>query len=145
MEQKKTRAAVMGKVRAPLTARVVKAWEQLSMVVHFGPINSESEYRKSLAQFESLYEGDDKRLDALIDVLAKRIEDYEERRYPIPEASPREVVRFLMDQHGLKQSDLSECIAQSNLSAFLAGRRALPIASAKKLAQRFHVPLEVLV
>src|SRR5208283_6138306 len=42
-----------------------------------------------------------------IELLTLLIERYEEEHYAIPSASPSEVVRFLLDQHGLKQRDLA--------------------------------------
>ena len=42
----------------------------------------------------------------LAELLKLLIEDFESKRYELPRAKPLEVVRFLMDQHKLKQKDL---------------------------------------
>ena len=39
------------------------------------------------------------------DLLTLLIEDFEEKHYALPKASPTETIRFLMDQNGLKQKD----------------------------------------
>src|ERR1700734_3991123 len=44
----------------------------------------------------------------LADLLTLLIEDFEEKHYQLPRASPLEVIIFLMDQHGLKQKDLTD-------------------------------------
>ena len=58
----------------------------------------------------------------------------------IPDAAPNEVLRFLLDQHGLKQSDLAaEIGGQSVVSDILNGKRAINARQAKALAARFGV------
>jgi transcriptional regulator with XRE-family HTH domain len=57
----------------------------------------------------------------------------------IPKAEPREVLRFLMEQHGLKQEDLKHCAPQSRLSDILTGKRSISKELAKNFARRFHV------
>jgi HTH-type transcriptional regulator/antitoxin HigA len=49
------------------------------------------------------------------------------------------MLRFLMNERGLKQSDLSEIIPQSNLSAVLAGKRKISASLASKLGKFFGV------
>ena len=50
-----------------------------------------------------------------------------------------------MAQHGLRQCDLPEVGAQSLVSDVLTGKRALNLRQVKALAQRFSVPMDVLV
>jgi len=47
-----------------------------------------------------------------IELLTLLIERYEEENYALPEASPADVLRFLLSQHGLKQRDLAETWAE---------------------------------
>ena len=42
------------------------------------------------------------------ELLTLLIEDFEARNYELPKASPLDVLRFVMDQHSLKQKDLVE-------------------------------------
>lgn len=85
--------------------------------------------------------GDDEKhpLTALVERMGDLIAAYEAVHYPIPEAEPREVLRFLMQEHGLSQSALPEIGAQSVVSAVLAGKRSLNARQIKALAQRFGV------
>jgi HTH-type transcriptional regulator/antitoxin HigA len=55
--------------------------------------------------------GDDERhpLAEVLDYLADQVAAYEDEHHPIPEAEPREVLRFLMNQHELRQEDLADC------------------------------------
>ena len=110
-------------------------------------VRTEAKYRRALAMLEVLLEvvGDDEAhpLAEVLDYLADRVRSYEDARCAIPEAEPRAVLRFLMEQHGLKQSDLADCAPQSRISEILSGQRAVSKALAKKLAARFRVPVEV--
>ncbi len=79
-----------------------------------------------------------------IDLLSLLIEQYESERFPLPAATPVEVLRFLMDQHHLEQRDLTPVIGSDSLvSRILSGQRNLTVAHMHALAERFHVPAAV--
>lgn len=67
------------------------------------------------------------------------VEAYDEKHYPMPDASGAEVLRFLMEQHGLTQSDLPEVGSQGVVSEILNGRRELNIRQVRARAARFGV------
>jgi len=48
-----------------------------------------------------------------------------------------------MDQHNLKQADLSDLVAQGNLSAILHGKRSISKSLAISLAKKFAVEVSV--
>jgi HTH-type transcriptional regulator / antitoxin HigA len=76
----------------------------------------------------------------LIELLTLLIEHYEEEHYAIPDASPLEVLHFLMEQNGLKQRDLiTELGSEANVSLILSGKRSLTREHIAKLSRRFHV------
>ena len=58
----------------------------------------------------------------------------------MPDAPPAEVLRLLMEQNGLTQTDLrAELGGQPVVSAVLNGKRAINARQAKALAARFNV------
>jgi HTH-type transcriptional regulator/antitoxin HigA len=61
----------------------------------------------------------------LIETLSVLIEAYDREHHGLPEASGIEVLRFLMEQHGLTQKDLAEIGSQGVVYEVLAGRRRL--------------------
>lgn len=66
--------------------------------------------------------------------------------HPWPHTStPATVLACLIREHGLRQSDLPEVGSPCGVSEVLAGKRALNARQVKALAQRFHVPAEVLL
>ena len=69
---------------------------------------------------------------------AGRIHD--QAHHVLPDADPSQVLRFLMEQHGLKQADLADEVGtQSVVSEILNGHRHINTRQAKALAQRFGV------
>jgi HTH-type transcriptional regulator/antitoxin HigA len=80
----------------------------------------------------------------MADLLTLLIEDYEEKNYQLPKASPLEVIAFLMDQHGLKQKDLVDVFGtKSIISEVLNGKRDLNKEQIRRLSERFHVSPEL--
>jgi len=78
------------------------------------------------------------------ELLTLLIEDFEERQYSLPPAKPAEVLRLLLDQHGLKQKDLVDIFGTpSIISEILSGKRELTRDHIKRLSRRFHVSPEV--
>ena len=80
----------------------------------------------------------------LADLLTLLIEDFEEKRYRLPRSMPLDVLRFLMEQHGLLQKDLLEVFGTPSIvSEVLRGKRELNKDHIKRLAARFHVSPEL--
>jgi len=75
-----------------------------------------------------------------IGLLTLLIEQYEAERYPVPDAAPVEVLRFLLDQAGLSQRDIAaELGSESTVSLVLSGKRQLNRDHIARLSRRFHV------
>ena len=80
----------------------------------------------------------------LAELLTLLIEDFEEKQYQLPRAKPLEVLRFLMDQHGLKQKDLVDVFGTPSIvSEVLSGKRELNKEHIKRLSERFKVSPEL--
>ena len=76
----------------------------------------------------------------LVALLGEFVDEYEKRQgHVLPEAAGVDALRFLMDQHGLRQSDLPEIGSQGVVSEVLAGKRDLNARQIRALAQRFGV------
>jgi HTH-type transcriptional regulator / antitoxin HigA len=77
---------------------------------------------------------------ALAELLAKLIEEYDDRNYPLPEEPPHRILLHLMEQKGLRQADLLPIFgSRSVASAVLRGKRELSKAHIRKLAEFFKV------
>jgi antitoxin component HigA of HigAB toxin-antitoxin module len=85
-------------------------------------------------------------LSGLIDLVSDLVEAYEAQKLGEPSASPAEVLRLLMDSHGLFQTDLAvEMGGQSVVSGVLNGHREINAKQAGKLAERFGVSAALFV
>jgi len=120
----------------------IKAYNRL--LAKFAPkvIESEAENTRALAIVEGLMTKAElsHEEDAVLDLLVSLIERFEERAYPIPEASPKEVLEFLMEQNALKAADLvDELGSRAKASEILSGKRAISKVQAKRLGIRFRV------
>ncbi len=108
-------------------------------------IATEEENERALAIVEALMEKGERNMtpeeDALLDLLTNLIRDYEASTYPSrPKSTPHEMVAFLLEQRGLKPSDLWAVIgSKGRVSEVLAGKRSISKGQAKKLAEFFRV------
>jgi HTH-type transcriptional regulator/antitoxin HigA len=122
--------------------------EMAEMIEHGAPhiIHSEEElvgYTAVLEKLTSIDRPSDSEI-AVIELLSLLIEKYEDEHYPVPTATPVEVVRFLLDQHGLKQRDVADLFGgEPQVSMFLSGHRKLTIPQIQALSERFHVGTDV--
>ena len=109
----------------------------------FLAIRTEREYDAAVARLNALVdEVGDNTKDAryrLVETLSVLIEAYDREHQGLPEASGVEVLRFLMEEHGLTQKDLPEIGSQGVVSEVLAGRRRLNVRQIRALAARFGV------
>ena len=74
------------------------------------------------------------------EVLMTLIEAYEEEHHSIPDASPVDVLRALMEAQDLRQKDLVPIFgSESIVSEVLRKKRDLNKTHIEKLSKRFHV------
>jgi HTH-type transcriptional regulator/antitoxin HigA len=78
--------------------------------------------------------------EKLIALLTVLVEDYEAKHHPMPEASPLDIIRHLMEAHKLRQKDLVDVFGtESIVSDVLNGKRDLAKEHIRRLSKRFHV------
>jgi HTH-type transcriptional regulator/antitoxin HigA len=111
------------------------------------PIKTEADYEDTLERIGELMsaqpdtpEGDE------LDILTTLVEHYEAQHYPIDAPNPIEVLRFRMEQYGLKDKDLVPFIGHSGrVSEVLNYQRKLTLPMIRKLHAGLHIPAESLV
>jgi HTH-type transcriptional regulator/antitoxin HigA len=110
-------------------------------------VETEAENERLLAIVEKMMNRDlSVEEERLFNLLVKLIEDFEARHYPMGEAAPYEMLQFLMEQRDLRQRDVVHLFGSSGVaSEVINGKRAISKAQAKKLAEFFHVSVEVFV
>lgn len=111
--------------------------------VPLGVLRSEREYKNAVAVLDRILdeigENETHPLADMAEALALFIRSYEEAHFPVPESFGPEILKNLMEEHGLKQSDLPEIGSQGVVSEILSGKRKLNVRQIAKLAKRFGV------
>ena len=129
-----------------LTPDIQHHWTAISPLL---TIRNECEYDMAVERLNSLLDdiGTNAQhpLYTLLDTLGTVLHSYEETHHPIPECSGADVLHFLMDEHGLTQSDLREVGSQGVVSEILNGKRDLNVRQIRALAKRFHVSPAVFI
>jgi len=113
-------------------------------------IRNDREYNASIREIERLLAfelrpgtPEDDRLD-LLSVLVEAYES--EKGYDLPDASPQELVDFMLDQRGMTRANLAgEMGGRSRVSQFFRGERTLSINQILRLHELLHIPVDLLI
>jgi HTH-type transcriptional regulator/antitoxin HigA len=128
------------------TNQIQTHWKNISPLL---TIRNEREYDAAVERMNELLDEigveESHPLYSFLDTLGTLIQAYEEAHHPIPEAKGAEVLRYLMDEHGLTQSDLPEVGSQGVVSEILNGKRELNVRQIRALAGRFQISTAVFV
>jgi len=105
-------------------------------------ITSERQHEEYLSVLEKLASktSPTSKEERYAEVLMTLIEAYEEEHHSIPDASPVEVLRTLMEANDLRQKDLVPVFgSESIVSEVLHKKRGLTRSHIEKLSKRFNV------
>jgi HTH-type transcriptional regulator / antitoxin HigA len=111
-------------------------------------IRTHEEYQRLSSELLSLDEQEDSTPEQqeLAELLTVLIDDYEQRRFPIRAASPRQNLLHLMEVRNLTQKDLWKLLGSKGLtSEIVHGKRSISKAQAKRLATFFHVSADLFI
>lgn len=125
----------------------IKHWKYIASEIH-EPLNND-DYDRLSRILDRLLDivGDNEthELIGLVDVISHMIAMYDERQNYKINVSGIKALKFLMEQHNLRQSDLSEIGSQGVVSEILQGKLKLNLSQIKNLAKRFHVSVETFI
>ena len=131
----------------PTPEALLDAWSTWRSVIGVDRIQTEEEYDHVAAILNMVVNEvrDDVShpLLPVMEYLGNLIEAYDDEHYTWPPPPPAEMLRYLMEEGGLKQEDLADCAPQHRISEYLSGKRAISKEVAKKLARRFRVHADV--
>ena len=130
-----------------LIKQATEHWQYVSPLLQ--KPKTEADYDGLVEALDELTDmiGDDEShsLMSLVDILGDRIEAYDLEHRPIPRASGVDVLRSVMQEHGLTQSDLPGVGTQSVVSEILSGKRQLNVRQIRWLAEYFKVPVDMFI
>lgn len=134
----------MGELEAALSH-----YRALCASVPLKPIRTKKDYLRAVAVLDELLDAGGAQqshpLAELAAALGEFIADYEQAHDGLPASPPKDLLAFLLQQHGLRQSDLPEVGSQGIVSELLAGKRQVNARQARALGKRFGVPPGVFV
>jgi HTH-type transcriptional regulator / antitoxin HigA len=109
-------------------------------------IDGDAELARARRLVDRLWQSDDPADIARLAAQARLIAAYEESRWPRRPASTADLIRHLMDQHGLTRAELAPILGSpSRVSEVLRGKKGLSMAMVQRLRARFRVPADVLL
>jgi HTH-type transcriptional regulator/antitoxin HigA len=109
-------------------------------------IDSDTELTRARALVDRLWSSDDPSDIARLQAQASLIAAYEEGKWPRLPPSTADLIRHLMDQHGLTRTDMVPILgSRSRVSEILRGKKGLSKAMVQRLRARFRVPAELLL
>lgn len=128
---------------------IMEEYRRLRAVVPLGRIRTKKEYERAVGLLDAILDeiGEDEKhpMAELADAVGVFVERYEAEHSPIPAGKPADVLRFLMTEHRLRQSDFPEIGSQGVVSEILANKRELNTRQIRELARRFGVSPAVFV
>src|SRR6202023_2933482 len=109
-------------------------------------IDSDAELDRARALVDRLWDSNDPADIARMEAQARLIAAYEERKWPRQAASTAELIRHLMDQHGVTRADMVPILGTpSRVSEIVRGKKGLSMAMVQRLRARFRVPADLLL
>jgi HTH-type transcriptional regulator/antitoxin HigA len=109
-------------------------------------IDDDTELARARALVETLWDSEAPADVARLRAQALLIAAYEESRWPPRPPRPAELIRHLMDQHGLSRADMAPYLGTpSRVSEVSSGKKALSLTMVQRLRARFSVPADLLL
>jgi len=108
-------------------------------------LKTEDDYNKASLRLMEIFhakpntpEGDE------LDLLMVLVKDFDDKHYELPELDALEVIKYKMQEMGMKAKDLEPIIgSKGHVSAILSGKREITLKMAQKLKNYFSIPAEV--
>ena len=121
--------------------KIAKIWPGIQNI--FSVPHNQKEYKRLVHILDGLIdevgENESHPLASLMETLGSLVESYENQNIQIAEGGPSDVLKYLMEEHDLKQSDLPEIGSQGVISEILSGKRQFNVRQIKLLSNRFKV------
>jgi HTH-type transcriptional regulator / antitoxin HigA len=109
-------------------------------------IDSDAELARARALVDQLMASDKPADIARLAAQARLIAAYEQNQWPRRPPRTADVIRYLMDQHGLSRADMIPILGTaSRVSEVLRGKKGLSMSMIQRLRTRFGVPADVLL
>jgi HTH-type transcriptional regulator/antitoxin HigA len=108
-------------------------------------LKTEEDYNKASMRLIEIFHAKPNTLESdELDLLMVLVKDYDDKHYELPELDALEVIKYKMQELGLKAKDLEPIIgSKGHVSSILSGKREITLKMAQKLKNHFSIPAEV--
>lgn len=108
-------------------------------------LKTEEDYNKAaMRMMEIFYAQPNTPESDELDLLIVLVKDYDEKHYQLPELDALVVIKYKMQEMGIKAKDLEPIIgSKGHVSAILSGKREITLKMAQKLKNYFSLPADV--
>ncbi|HTW93608.1 MAG TPA: hypothetical protein VMD30_02365 [Tepidisphaeraceae bacterium] len=131
------------KLRKTVFDRIPKTFADLAQLLMPRPLHDEADYRDALAVLDAMVGFKLNRdQEDYVDALATFVEKYESRHHALEGArmTPAKLVRSLMEEHGMTESDLGRLLGDRSLGhRILKAQRQLSKLHIRLLAKHFSL------
>ena len=107
-------------------------------------LKTEEDYNKASMRLMEIFHAQPNTQSDELDLLMVLVKDYDDKHYQLPELDALEVIKYKMQEMGMKAKDLEPIIgSKGHVSAILSGKREITLKMAQKLKNYFSIPAEV--
>ena len=108
-------------------------------------LKTEEDYNKASMRLMEIFHAEPNSAESdELDLLMVLVKDYDDNHYQLPELDALEVIKYKMEEMGMKAKDLEPIIgSKGHVSAILSGKREITLKMAQKLKNYFSLPAEV--
>jgi len=108
-------------------------------------LKTEEDYNKASMRLMEIFHAQPNSSESdELDLLIVLVKDYDEKHYQLPELDALEVIKYKMQEMGMKAKDLEPIIgSKGHVSAILSGKREITLKMAQKLKNYFSLPADV--
>ena len=108
-------------------------------------LKTEDDYHKASMRLMEIFHAEPNTPESdELDLLMVLVKDYDDKHYQLPELDALEVIKYKMQEMGMKNKDLEPIIgSKGHVSAILSGKREITLKMAQKLKNYFSIPAEV--
>jgi HTH-type transcriptional regulator/antitoxin HigA len=108
-------------------------------------IDSDAELERALKFLDRMMVANDPANAARIAAQARLIEAYEQTKWPSRMPRTADIIRYLMDQHGLTRADMAPILGTMSRVSEVSGKKGLSVTMVQRLRARFGVPADLLL
>ncbi len=120
--------------------QLINTWDIVSPFLSVPTNDEELDKLINLSHYlmDTIGENERHPLNSLLDTIGTLIAEYEKSYILEPEGDPIECLKFLMEEHGLRQKDLAEIGSPGVISEILNGKRQLNKRHIIALSKKFN-------